>query len=179
MSSILKTWGSSTCLLCGHTLKWNEKRYCGACHVGRATMITRLENDDDLLRVMVVCTRKGAAVSHHLFVANSAQSLAIAVNARLAPLLDFFTAQVMTGKLTPVMMGVLWVDLSSDLTALYHNLDKRTDVAKTELYNQRMRPKLTKMFGDSLLVLPVSEFRRVRDNGFDFLFPKGQDGAPV
>ncbi len=173
MSSILRTWGTSTCLLCGHRLAWNEQRYCGACHVQRGSMISRLENDEDLLRVLYVCSRHGASIPHALF--GVGQAANAATNARLAPLKDWLLAQVLSGKLSAPTMGVIWVEMSEEVKSLYQQRPKLTDARKAERYNESMRVKIEHAIHDSLLLMSVSEFRRQRDLGFDFLFPKGQD----
>ena len=171
MSSILRTYGTGHCVICGYSLPLDQKRYCLSCWKTRPEMIRRLEADDDLLRIMVLCTRKGAKVPPGMWT----KAIGAVLHIRIQPLLDWFEGQVQKGRLTPVRFGVLWVDIATDVHSFYQGIPKKTDAWKTERYNNTMRPRLAVLFHDSLLVMSVAQFRAERDRGFDFLFPKGQD----
>lgn len=175
VKTLLRTYGTSSCLVCGNTLRFDETRYCAQCILIRGKMISRLENDDDLLRTVFICSRKGAPVPRALFATrmSTRKEVAQAVNLRLAPLLDFMAMSIVKHNTTPSILGVLWVDLSEDLISLYEGKDKHTDTWKSEQYNSRMIPVLGKMFRSEEAVIGIEGFRSLRDKGYDLLFPKG------
>ncbi len=172
MNSILKRYGTSTCLVCGHTLLWNEQVYCGNCHKYRERIISRLETDRDLTRVLYVCARHGAPVPVALFNRYDPKATAKAVNTRLTPLLDFMTLKMTQGVLSPQGYGVLWTDISNDLIALYGGVPFNRDIQKLELYNERMRRKLYQMFQETWPRLTLAEFVKTREKCFEVLFPE-------
>lgn len=175
VKTLLRTYGTSACLVCGNRLRFDETRYCAECIKLRGKMISRLENDDDLLRTVFICSRKGAPIPKALFAVrmSTKKEVAQAVNVRLGPLLNFLAMAYLKDKVGPSVLGALWVDISEDLIALYRDDEKHTDIWKTDQYNNRMIPALGKMFRVSEPVIGLDSFRKLRDKGYDLLFPKG------
>lgn len=161
------------CLLCANDI-YDESMYCLDCRERRPQMVARLDRDTDLQRVLYALARRGEMVPRELFSQFLATELsaARAVRQRLWPLLEFFTAAVNAEQMTMPMLGVLWTDMNADLLALYRNLDKKTDVWKTAIYNRRTLGELHQWYGVREKEISLPTFRQLREKGFVYMQSK-------